>query len=72
MGFQTRYRSRRDRLTRATIGKSGGQALTVKMLQRYVTRPIYCGVVVEKWTSYKAIKAPFPGLVDIETFNRAN
>ena len=72
MGFHTRITRHRERMTRQVIGKRGGKKLTIKQLQRYIVRPIYCGVSVEKWTNYQAVRSPFPGLIDIDTFNRAN
>jgi len=46
--------------------------LTVKQLQVFMTRPIYAGIVVWEWTWYSAIKAPYEGLIDIDTWNKAN
>ena len=72
LGFKTRIRYKRDKVTRAIIGKTGGKPLTVKQLQRYIKRPIYAGIICEKWTHYKPVVAKFDGLVTIETFNKAN
>lgn len=46
--------------------------MTVKRLQEVIGRPIYCGIMCEKWTRHQPIKAQYAGLVSIETFNRAN
>ncbi len=73
MGFKTRLMVKRDSRTRIKIGTKGGVKLTVKKIQEWVVNPIYCGVIVAKWTKYQPIKASmFSGLVDIETFNAAN
>ena len=71
-GFRTPLRNRWDRLHQRIIGNVGGLPLTVKLLQEAICRPIYCGVMCEKWTRWKPIKAQYDGLVSIDTFNRAN
>lgn len=72
MGFKTRIRNRWSKSKQEIIGKRGGNPLTTKELQQEITNPIYCGIKIHKWTDYKPIKAQFDGLVDLETFNRAN
>lgn len=73
MGFKTRLMAKRDTKTRSKIGCRGGVKLTVKKIQEWVVNPIYCGVIVAKWTHYQPIKASmFGGLVCIESFNAAN
>ena len=73
MGFKTRLMVRRDKRTKVKIGTKGGVNLTVKKIQEWIVNPIYCGVIVAKWTKYQPVKAMlFDGLVDIETFNSAN
>jgi site-specific DNA recombinase len=54
------------------IGHTGGEPLNVKRFQEIIQRPIYCGVKMEKWTNFRPIRAQYPGLVSIETFNQAN
>lgn len=71
-GFKTRVQKIRDKRTRKVIGTRGGKPLTVKQLQRYIKKPIYAGYIVEKWTEGQPIKAKFPGLVSVATFNEAN
>ena len=72
-GYRTLAAYKRwDRLHEKIIGRGGGVPLTVKRLQEVICRPIYSGVVCEKWTRGKPIKAAYEGLVSIETFNRAN
>jgi len=72
MGFRTRKFIRRDPKSRQIIGYGGSKPLTIKRMDGYLMNPIYCGVRVEKWTHKEPIKTPFPGLVSIEQFNRAN
>jgi hypothetical protein len=71
-GFKTRVHNRWDRAHEKIIGRTGGTPLTVKRLQETICRPIYCGVICEKWTHGKPIKAQYEGLVSIDTFNQAN
>ncbi len=49
-----------------------GIELTVKQMQAYVKKPIYAGILVEEWTNFKPVKAQFPWLVSIDTWNKAN
>ena len=73
MGFKTRLMVKRDRKTKVKIGTRGGVKITVKKIQEWIVNPIYCGIIVAKWTKYQPVKvAMFDGLVDIETFNAAN
>jgi len=72
MGFKTRKQILRDPKTRKVIGTKGDVLLNPKILDRYIANPIYCGIRVEKWTNYEPIKNPYPGLVSIDVFNRAN
>lgn len=71
LGFKTRERNRYGS-SRRIIGKIGGKKLTPKMLQRLVARPIYCGIIREKWTNYLPVRAKFDGLISFGTFNKAN
>lgn len=41
-------------------------------MQKLLLNPIYAGVNIEKWTSYRPVHCAFKGLVSIETFNRAH
>ncbi len=72
MGFKTRVQKKWNKNHTEVIGKQGGELLTVKRLQRYIQRPIYCGIVCRKWTNYQAVKAQFEGLVSVDLFNKAN
>jgi len=72
MGYRTRVLNRWDKSRSVIIGKSGGKTLGVKQLQRLIKKPIYCGVICEKWTDKKPIPAQFKGLVDLRTYNTAN
>lgn len=72
LGYLSRERKQRDRRTRKVVGKNGKLPLTVKQFQKYLSNPIYAGVICEKWTLYKPLRAKFPGLVTIDVFNDAN
>jgi DNA invertase Pin-like site-specific DNA recombinase len=72
MGYRTKIHNRWDKAHEKVVGSTGGVPLTVKHLQEFIRRPIYCGIVCEKWTHYQPIKAQYESLVSIETFNRAN
>ena len=54
------------------IGTRGGKPMTIKQFQRDTRNTLYAGVVCEKWTHYKPIRAKYDGLVSIEQWNRAN
>lgn len=54
------------------IGVKGGTPLTLKYFDRLLRNPIYAGINCEKWSNNKPVKCQFPGLVSIETFNKAN
>ena len=73
MGYKTRTMVKRDKRTKLKIGTKGGVPLTVKKIQEYAVNPIYCGVIVAKWTHEQPIKAQmFDGIVSVDTFNRAS
>jgi hypothetical protein len=72
LGFRSRIFHKRDKKTKKIIGKGGGIPLTVKRMQEYIRRPIYAGIICEKWTNNQPVKTQFPGLIDRQTFNLAN
>ncbi len=72
LGFKTRKFCKRDKKTKKVIGYGGENPLEVEHLRELVTRPIYAGIICEKWTKKIPIKAQFNGLVSIEVFNRVN
>ena len=72
MGYRTRTQNHWDRAHEKVIGSRGGVPLTVKRMQEVICRPIYCGIMCEKWTRNQPIKAQYDGLVSVETFNLAN
>lgn len=73
MGFKTRTTLVRDKYDRTRVKRQlGGKKMTTKMIDRYVSKPIYCGIIQEKWTYGKPVKAAFDGLVSVELFNEAN
>lgn len=72
LGFRSRIRNRRDRRTKASIGKIGGSSANANRIAEILTRTIYVGIICEKWTKYQPVKAKFQGFVDIDLFNQAN
>ena len=70
-GFKSKIHKKWSRIKDKVIGYTGGIKLTVKRLQSIRQKPIYCGVNTEKWLA-KPIKTQYPGLVSIDTFNKAN
>lgn len=73
LGYRSRVQTVRSTQNRTQIiGKRGGKKMDVKTLWRYIQNPIYAGVICEKWTNNKPVKAQFPGLVSYELFNAAN
>ena len=73
MGYKSKTMILRDKKNRLKIiDQRGGNKLNVKDLDRYIKNLLYAGLICEKWTWNKPIKARFNGLVSIETFNKAN
>ena len=72
MGYKTKVRRKWNKLKTAVVGKNKGQPLDVKTFQKIIQRPIYCGIICEKWTNYRPVKAKWNGLVSIDIFNKAN
>ncbi|HKU18775.1 MAG TPA: recombinase family protein [Candidatus Saccharimonadales bacterium] len=73
LGYASRYQNRRAKTDKTQItGRTGGHKLTLKRFWLYIANPIYAGVIREKWTEDQPVKARFDGLIDFETFNKAN
>lgn len=72
LGYTTSSRKKRDKRTMIAIREIGLKPITSKQIQRWVQRPIYAGIIYEKWTDWQPIKAMFDGLVSINDFNLAN
>lgn len=72
MGYISPIQNEWNKNHNKIIGHKGGKPMTVKQFQRDIENTIYAGVLCEKWTKYQPIRAQYPGLVSIETFNRAN
>ena len=72
MGFRTKEFLRWNNKHTEVIGKGGGKKLGIKQLQRIYQRFSYAGVLCEKWTHNKPIKAQWKGIVTIELWNKAN
>ena len=73
LGYKSRTQTLRSMQDRTKIiGKRGGKKLDLKTFWRHIRNPIYTGVICEKWTDNKPVKAQFPGLITYELFNAAN
>jgi len=73
LGCKSRTYFVRSKVNKAKIvGERGGEPMTRKQMQKYVTNPLYAGVKCEKWTDNQPVKCYFDGLVSIEVFNKAN
>ncbi len=72
MGYHSAFQNKYSKDKKKIIGRTGGLPLTIKQLQTVIINTIYAGVLCEKWTHNKPVRAQYDGLVSIETFNRAN
>ena len=73
MGFRSRVTIVRDKYDRTKIKRQiGGRKMTAKMIDQYTSKLVYCGIIKEKWTYDKPVKAQFDGLVSVDLFNEAN
>lgn len=73
MGYRSPIQLIRDKKNRMKIiARRGGNKLTLKTMNGHIKNMLYAGVICERWTWNKPIKARFNGLVSIETFNQAN
>jgi site-specific DNA recombinase len=73
LGFKTRINHVRDKYDRSKIKRTvGGCKMDEKLVDRITHNVIYAGVIKEKWTHDKPVKAQFEGLVSIDLFNQAN
>lgn len=73
LGFKTRTTVVRDKYDPSKIKSiRGGKTMDEQIVDRFVHRLIYAGVIKEKWTYDKPIKARFDGIVSVELFNNAN
>lgn len=73
LGCKSRIYFLRSKIDKARIvGERGGEPMTCKQMQKYITNPLYAGVNCEKWTNNEPVKCYFEGLVSIEVFNKAN
>ena len=74
LGYKSKLQNKWNKEHNKIVGHTGGVKLTVKQLQRVIQNPAYAGIVCEKWTKYKPIKAPYENaeIVSIDLFNRAN
>lgn len=73
MGYKSRVELLRSKIDRTqVVGQRGGHLLTAKALNKIIRNPLYAGIIKEKWTQNKPIKAQFNGLVSFELYNQAN
>jgi DNA invertase Pin-like site-specific DNA recombinase len=75
MGYVSRphYKWDRTGTKPVSMGRIEGKPLDVKQLQKLVLYTDYAGIICDKWTFNKPVKAAyFNGLVSIDTFNKAN
>ena len=72
LGYRSKMRKKWNKKKTQIIGQTGGVKLTVKQMHKIIQRYSYAGVLCEKWTHHKPIKAYWDGLVSIETWNKAN
>ena len=72
MGYKSRKRIKRDENGIYPIGKMGEKILSEQQMNKIIQYPIYAGIICKKWTRKLPIKAMFKGLVDLETWNKAN
>ncbi len=71
-GYRSRKKVMRDKLGVHSIGIMGEKKLDQQQMDKLLQHPTYAGLICKKWTRYLPIKAMFDGLVDIETWNKAN
>ncbi len=72
VGYRTKDRKIWSKDKQRIIGVRKGKPLSIKQLQRFIARPIYAGILCEKWTNYEPIRVRYDGLISIDLFNRAN
>ena len=72
MGYRSVVQQRWNKEHTEVIGRRGGRPVTVKKLQSIIENTIYAGVLCEKWTHYRPVRAQYAGLVSIDLWNRAN
>lgn len=72
MGYRSKRFKRWNENHTEIIGYGGGNTLTKKRLNHIIQKLAYVGIICEKWTHYKPVKAQWDGLVSIDVFNRAN
>ena len=72
MSFRTKTFHRWNATKTEIVGRGGGVKISIKQLQRIYQRFTYAGILCEKWTHNKPIKAQWKGLVSIELYNKAN
>ena len=72
MGYHSPIQNKWSKDHTKIIGQTGNRPLSIKQLQHDIQNTIYAGVICEKWTYYKPVRAQYAGLVSIEIWNQAN
>lgn len=72
MGYTSPLKNKWNKEKTSIIGRRGGKKLSVKQMHRILKRFTYAGIICEKWTHNRPVKAKYDGLVSIDLFNRAN
>ena len=72
LGFKTKTRKKWNKRKTEIVGHTPGIKMDVKLLQKICQRFSYAGMVCEKWTHNKPVKAHWDGLVSIDIWNKAN
>lgn len=72
LGYLSKTRKKWNKKRTQIVGHTGGVKLTVKQMHKILQRFSYAGVLCEKWTHNKPVKAYWDGLVSIELWNKAN
>ncbi len=72
LGFKSKTHNFWNQEHTEVIAIKGNKPLTVKRLQEVIQKPVYCGVICNKFTKRLPVKAQYEGLVSIKTFNMAN
>lgn len=72
LGYRSRIRNKRDSRTQKAVSTTVGTKANDKRISEMLARPVYAGVIREVWTNMQPVKARFPGIIDLDLFNRAN
>jgi site-specific DNA recombinase len=71
-GYKSRERVIWSEDEKTQIGTTGNVKMNAKQVQQIIIRPVYAGILSKKMNNYKPIRAKYSGLLDIDTWNKAN